>query len=445
LPELKLVNQLAEDAIAEYERTARQDELALTPDERQTVIDDIDEALFIYDRYDYLDDFGELIDEFEFRQREVEAGRPDPALEDATIDARDPRVKTERQRRVAEAERRRLDALARWRDIMTIGKISWRQFNDPAFTRGEPFRQVLEKLLAELDPALAKQALDYFARNHVEKKPTKREPVNRGVDGEDFVTRYNEAFDTVDESYRALAQSLVDVVRAINDERAAKKATLAEVAQEMAGEFDTGFRLSEYSLPVIARAIAYLTNPNLLKADLRLADRYASEMEAGLPYEGAPPRLIPIPKELLENLRRADRDVTKQERNVQRLRKEGTAEQRRIVRGQLKGIGKIIEQPDGTVEGQMLKGPQTKAEAEIEQLRNKDVNEQNRLDQLREQFAVQSRMLTDVGDVRQSATAVGTQMARACCGGSWPKLDTQAYSSVPFRLPLTMRPGVWIS
>ncbi len=429
--------RVAEDAIAEYERTARQDELALTPDERQTIIDDIDEAVRLAEQMDDPVFFEALIAEFEARQREVDAGRPDPALEDATIDPRDPRVKAERQRRVDQTERRRLDTSQQLRDIMTIGKISWRQFNDPAFTRGEPFRQVLEKLLAEVDPALAKQALDYFARNHVEKKPTKREPVNRGVDGEDFVTRYSEAFDTVDESYRALAQSLVDVVRAINDERAAKKVTLAQVAQEMAAETDTGYRVSERSLAVTARAIAYATNPNLLTADLRLRDRYATEMEAGLPYEGAPPRLIPIPKELLENLRRADRDVTKQERNVQRLRKEGTAEQRRIVRGQLKGIGKIIEQPDGTVEGQMLKGPQTKAEAEIEQLRNKDLNKQIRLDQLREQFAVQSRMLTDVSGVRQSATAVGTQMAQPF-GPQLLGADSQL-GYLPGGLPTTAR------
>ena len=429
--------RVAEAAIDEYRRNAAQDELALTPDERQTIIDDIDEAVRLAEQMDDAAFLEALIEEFDARQREVEAGRPDPALEDVTVDPRDPRVKAERQRRVAEAERRRLDTSQQLRDIMTIGKISWRQFNDPAFTRGEPFRQVLEKLLAEVDPALAKQASDYFARNHVEKKPTKREPVNRGVDGEDFVTRYNDAFDTVDESYRALAQSLVDVVRAINDERAAKKVTLAEVAQEMAGDIDTGFRVSEKSLAVTARAIAYATNPNLLTADLRLRDRYASEMEAGIPYEGAPPRLIPIPKELMENLRRADRDVAKQEKTVASLRNQGSLEQRRMVRNRLKGIGKIVERTDGTVEGQMLKGPQTKAELEIKQLRNKDVNKQNRLDQLREQFATQTGMLADVTDVRQSASAVGEYMAQPF-GPQLLGTDSQL-GYLPGGLPTTAR------
>lgn len=429
--------RVAEAAIDEYRRNAAQDELALTPDERQTIIDDIDEAVRLAEQMDDAAFLEALIEEFDARQREVEAGRPDPALEDVTVDPRDPRVKAERQRRVDEAERRRLDTWAQLRDIMRVGKISWRQFNDPAFTRGEPFRQVLEKLLAEVDPALAKQALDYFARNHVEKKPTKREPVNRGVDGEDFVLRGNDTFDTVDESYRALAQSLVDVVRAINDERAAKKVTLAEVAQEMAGEVDTGFRVSEKSLAVTARAIAYLTNPNLLTADLRLRDRYASEMEAGIPYEGAPPRLIPIPKELMENLRRADRDVAKQEKTVASLRKQGSLEQRRMVRNRLKGIGKIVERTDGTVEGQMLKGPQTKAELEIEQLRNKDVNKQNRLDQLREQFATQTGMLADVTDVRQSASAVGEYMAQPF-GPQLLGADSQL-GYLPGGLPTTAR------
>jgi len=425
-------------AIDEYRRS--QAELELQEDPRQTIIDDIDEALYIYDRYDYLDDFGELIDEFEFRQREVEAGRPDPALEDATIDARDPRVKTERQRRVDQTERRRLDTSQQLRDIMTIGKISWRQFNDPAFTRGEPFRQVLEKLLAEVDPALAKQALDYFARNHVEKKPTKREPVNRGVDGEDFVTRYNEAFDTVDESYRALAQSLVDVVRAINDERAAKKVTLAEVAQEMAGEVDTGFRLSEYSLPVIARAIAYLTNPNLLKAHLRLADRYATEIEAGLPYEGAPARLIPIPKKLEDEAARAERTVDRQQAKLETLRNRSVAEQQKELKAQLKGVGKItVEGEPPTATASLLDRPRAKIEREIEQYINKLENRRIKLEEVKARHAAEQALLDETGAIGEQASAVGEYLQRPV--GAQLFADTLSPQYLPTGLPASARPG----
>lgn len=404
--------RIAEDAIRTYERRAAQDELALTPDERQVIIDEIEQAQYLYEGYEYAQNLETLIDEFEFRQREVEAGRPDPALENVTVDPRDPRVKAERQRRVAEAERVLQDTLERLRTIMSVGKISWGQFNDTVVTRGEPFRETLQKLVSEIAPDITNQAVDYFNRNYVERKPTKRDWVEKGFKGEDFITAGVLEFATDYASYQALATALVDVVRAINEQRDAKKATLAETAKTMAAETDTGFRLSEYSLPVIARAIAYLTNPNLLTADLRLADRYASEMEAGIPYEGAQPRLIPIPKELLENLRRADRDVTNQQRTVDRLRKEGTAEQRRIVRGQLKGVGKIVEQPDGTVEGQLLKGPQTKAEAEIAQAQNKDLYLQKKLDELRQQYMTQTGLLGDVRAVGQAATAVEQQMAK---------------------------------
>lgn len=428
--------RVAENAIDEYRRTAAQDELALTPDERQTIIDDIDEAVRLAEQMEDPFQFESMIDEFEFRQREVEAGRPDPTTVTETVDARSPEVKARRAKLISEAERLRQDTVDQLRTVMTIGKISWRQFNDPAFTRGEPFRQVLEKILTELDPALTGQSLSYFDRNYVARKPPKKTSIVEGVDGEDFVMRGNESFTTVDEANRALARALIDAVRAINQERAAKKITLADVAQQMASEATVDYRTSTTTLPVLSRAIAYVTNPNLLTADLRLRDRYVTEMEAGLPYEGAPPRLIPIPKELLENLRRADRDVAKQEKKVASLRKQGSLEQRRMVRGRLKGIGKIVERTDGTVEGQMLKGPQTKAELEIEQLRNKDLNKQIRLDRLREQFAVQSGMLADVAGVRQSATAVGEYMAQPI----GPQLGVDAnFGYLPGGLPSTAR------
>jgi hypothetical protein len=425
-------------AIDEYRRS--QAELQLQEDPRQTVIDDIDEAVRLTEQMDDPAFLEALIEEFDARQREVEAGRPDPALEDVTVDPRDPRVKAERQRRVAEAERRRLDTWAQLRDIMRVGKISWRQFNDPAFTRGEPFRQVLEKLLAEVDPALAKQALDYFARNHVGKKPTKREPVNRGVDGEDFVLRGNDEFGTVDESYRALAQSLVDVVRAINDERAAKKVTLAEVAQEMAGDVDTGFRVSERSLPVTARAIAYATNPNLLTADLRLRDRYASEMEAGLPYEGAPARLIPIPKKLEDEAARAERTVDRQQAKLDTLRNRSVAEQQKELKAQLKGVGKVVvEGEPPTATASLLDRPRAKIEREIEQYINKLENRRIKLEEVKARHAAEQALLDETGAIGEQASAVEQYLRRPA--GAQLFADTVTPQYLPTGLPASARPG----
>jgi hypothetical protein len=459
--------RVAEDAIAEYERTARQNELALTPDERQTIIDEIDEAVRLAEGLEYGDNLSTLIDEFEFRQREVESGKVDPTtVEPKPFTNRSKEVKAFRDEMLRVAEDVVKTAFSRQEAFQPGQTISWNAWavdSDNIF--GVPLREAMINELAQYIgiEAATKLADDWAGGRYGNEGfvfPYDEFGINndrgigaRGLD--DWVqlkgTGLDDAQPELQESsyggvgstarpdeWSVYIRAMADVWKAEQEVTRIKKLRLYEIADEMNRDRSArDFQTSGYSLPVLARAIAYLTNPNLLTADLRLRDRYASEMEAGLPYEGAPPRLIPIPKELLENLRRADRDVTKQERNVQRLRKEGTAEQRRIVRGQLKGIGKIIEQPDGTVEGQMLKGPQTKAEAEIEQLRNKDLNKQIRLDQLREQFAVQSRMLTDVGDVRQSATAVGTQMAQPF-GPQLLGADSQL-GYLPGGLPATAR------
>jgi len=459
--------RVVENAIAEYERTARQAELALTPDERQTIIDDIDKAVRLaeieLDLY-----LSAYIDEFEFRQRAVEAGGVDPVeVVPKPYTNRSKDVKAFRDEMLRVAEDAAMAEFSRVEQFETNGTISWNAWAvDSNNIFGVPLREEMINQLSRylpLDDAI--KLADGWAGGQFDNEGNvySYDPFgitnDRGVGPkglDDWVqlkaTNFDDAQPDIGrqrstsadgsterpDEWSVYIRAMADLYKADQEVKRIKKLRLYEIADEMNRNREAlDFRTSGFSLPVLARAIAYATNPNLLAADLRLRDRYATEMEAGVPYEGAPPRLIPIPKELLENLRRADRDVTKQERNVRRLRTEGTAEQRRIVQGQLKGVGKIIERPDGTVEGQMLKGPQTRAEAEIEQLRNKDVNKQKKLDELRQQFAVQSRMVTDVGGVRQSATAVSTQMAQPF-GPQLLGTDSQL-GYLPGGLPTTAR------
>jgi len=436
--------KVAEDAIEVYRREAARQELALTPDERQPFIDEIDEAVRLAEGLEYAGNLETLIDEFEFRQRDVEAGKPDPTtIEPKPFTNRSKEVKAFRDEMLRVAEDVVKTAFSRQEAFQTGQTISWNTWavnSDNIF--GMPLRQAMINELARYIPLEdAAKVADAWAGGRYENEgfvfPYDEFGINNdvgvGVRGlDDWVSvKANNFFDIdgqpelkesaygafgsterVDE-WSAYIRTLADVWKADQEVKRIKKLRLYEIADEMNRDRSMrDYQTSGYPLPVLARTIAYLTNPELLAADLRLRDRYAAEMEAGIPYEGAPPRLIPIPKELLENLRRADRDVTKQENTVASLRKQGSLEQRRIVRNRLKGVGKIVERPDGTVEGQMLKGPQTKAEFEIEQLRNKDVNRQNKLDDLREQYVEQTAMLQGVADVRGSATAVASQMAQ---------------------------------
>lgn len=432
--------RVAEAAIDEYRRKAAQDELALTPDERQTIIDEIDEAIQVAERIESGLDLDRLIDDFEIRQSIVESGRPDPVQDREKVYRRQsPEAKARKKEEIENAEREAGKALEDVDSFIGTAKLSWRQFHDEKFAGGTPYKQTMYGHLVDIFGTFyAKAMLEEYRKRYVEKRPGKNEWVHKGHSGEDYVEantyRMDIPLDKLDEEF---ARAWGRYFLAMRKLKELKKKTLQDFADDLNNQDVQQIAGAEYSLPVLARAIAYATNPNLLTADLRLRDRYASEMEAGLPYEGAPPRLIPIPKELMENLRRADRDVAKQEKTVASLRKQGSLEQRRMVRNRLKGIGKIVERTDGTVEGQMLKGPQTKAELEIEQLRNKDVNKQNRLDQLREQFATQTRMLADVTDVRQSASAVGEYMAQPF-GPQLLGTDSQL-GYLPGGLPTTAR------
>ncbi len=459
--------RVAEAAIDEYRRKAAQDELALTPDERQTIIDEIDEAVRLAEGLEYGDNLDTLIDEFEFRQRQVESGKVDPTtVEPKPFTNRSKEVKAFRDEMLRVAEDVVKTAFSREEAFQTGQTISWNTWavnSENIF--GMPLREAMVNELARYLPLEdAKKLADAWAGGRYENEgfvfPYDEFGVNndRGVGArglDDWVglkgTNLDDAPPELRESsyggfgsterpdeWSAYIRAMADSWKAEQEVKRIKKLRLYEIADEMNRDRSArDFQTSGYSLPVLARAIAYLTNPNLLTADMRLRDRYASEMEAGIPYEGAPSRLIPIPKELMENLRRADRDVAKQEKTVASLRKQGSLEQRRMVRNRLKGIGKIVERTDGTVEGQMLKGPQTKAELEIEQLRNKDVNKQNRLDQLREQFATQTGMLADVTDVRQSASAVGEYMAQPF-GPQLLGTDSQL-GYLPGGLPTTAR------
>lgn len=429
---------VVQKAIDEYRRSLA--ELELQEDPRQTIIDDIDEAVRLTEQMDDAAFLEALIEEFDARQREVEAGRPDPALEDVTVDPRDPRVKAERQRRVAEAERVLQDTLERLRELMTVGKISWGQFNDPAVTQGEPFRETLQKLVSEIAPDLTNQVVNYFNRNYVERKPTKRERVEKGFKGEDFIEAGVLEFATNYDGYRALATALVDVVRAINEQRDAKKATLAETAKTMAAETDTGFRVSEKSLAVTARAIAYATNPNLLTADLRLRDRYASEMEAGLPYEGAPARLIPIPKKLEDEAARAERTVDRQQAKLDRLRNRSVAEQQKELKAQLKGVGKItVEGEPPTATASLLDRPRAKIEREIEQYINKLENRRIKLEEVKARHAAEQALLDETGAIGEQASAVGEYLQRPVGAQLFAGTVTPQY--LPTGLPASARPG----
>lgn len=461
--------RVAENAIDEYRRTAAQDELALTPDERQTIIDDIDEAVRLAETLEYGDNLQTLIDEFEYRRNLVESGKVDPTtVEPKPYTNRSKEVKAFRDEMLRVAEDVVKTAFGRQEAFQPGQTISWNAWavdSDNIF--GVPLREAMINELAQYIgiEAATKLADDWAGGRYGNEGyvyPYDEFGINndRGVGAsglDDWVQVRGTPFldeggqpELRESSYGGVGstarpdewsvyiRAIADVWKAEQEVTRIKKLRLYEIADEMNRDRSArDFETSGYALPVLARAIAYVTNPNLLTADLRLRDRYVTEMEAGLPYEGAPPRLIPIPKELLENLRRADRDVAKQEKNVALLRKQGSLEQRRMVRNRLKGIGKIVERTDGTVEGQMLKGPQTKAELEIEQLRNKDLNKQIRLDRLREQFAVQSGMLADVAGVRQSATAVGEYMAQPF-GPQLLGTDSQL-GYLPGGLPTTAR------
>lgn len=411
--------QAAQDAITEYERITRQNEMALTLDERQVIVDEIDQAVRLAEGLEYADNLDTLIDEFEFRQREVEAGKVDPTtVEPKPFTNRSKEVKQRRDEMLAVAQDRLSNAIGMFDEIAPT-KMAYKAFHEGMKGGNPPYKETLRAYLFEFfDSFVVEEALRNFEELYVYPQDLggvrylSSEP---GYKGEDIADTGLEADASVVSGARdrEMARRLGEKVAAQFDLAEIKKLRLYEIADEMNRERSASdFRTSGDSLPVLARAIAYATNPNLLTADLRLRDRFVTEMETGIPYEGAQPRLIPIPKELLDNLRRADRDVTSQERTVARLRREGTAEQRRVVRAQLKGVGKIVEQADGTVEGQMLKGPQTKAESQIEQLRNKDLYQQNKLAEIRQQYETDVALAQGIGDVRAGATAVERYMAQ---------------------------------
>ena len=418
--------RIAEEAIRVYEREQAQAQLALTPDERQVLVDEIDRAARWIREFEDPTALDNLIAEFDFRQREVEAGRPDPVAGEDIYTARSPEVKARKEQMIQDAKRR---ALAAIQDVDDIGadrfnKMSWYAWNVESFPgSGRSYKSDMESYLAEMfDPEVVKRALREFQRKNVLKKNERTVGGGLGSTGEDFVAAAidNEIADRFEHGAekiakggldRELARRVGEFWKAIIDERNAKAMRLDDLAKKMNAEIVGQYRLT-LDLPITARIIAYATNPTLLSADLMLRDRYVTEMETGVPYEGAPQRLIPIPKELLDQLVQAQKDVTKQEKTVARLRREGTEEQRRLTRTRLKGVGKIIEQPDGTLEGQLLKGPQTKAESAIEQMRNKDLYQQNKLEELRAKNAEKDAIQAEVEGVAQSATAVGEYMAR---------------------------------
>lgn len=415
--------RIAEEAIRVYEREQAQAQLALTPDERQVLVDEIDTAARWLDQFDDPVALDNLIAEFDYRRREVEAGRQDPAtVQPKLLNNRSKEVKAYKEQRIAELENL-LGTLQADLDLLGDRTISYRLYHFGSSTMRSPLKDLLTQALHERFASdVVAEALSQFEATRIGKYDPATEmfplDLSTGYGGEDFIATGmaedalpDAVMATTDAQIGELARRLGEKAKATLELRRMKKLRLYEIADEMNANRATEETFG-LDLPTTARIIAYATNPTLLSADLMLRDRYVIEMETGVPYEGAPQRLIPIPKELIDQLAQAQKDVTKQEKTVARLRREGTEEQRRLTRTRLKGVGKIVEQPDGTLEGQLLKGPQTKAESAIEQMRNKDLYQQNKLAELRAKNAEKDAIEAEVQGVAQSATAVGEYMAR---------------------------------
>lgn len=424
-------------AIEDVRRNDQQ--LQTTPDGRQQIVDDIDAALAITDGLEYADELDALIEEFDFRRRAVEAGQPDPTeVVPKPYTNRSKEVKAARDEMLRVAEDAETSEYGQLEMFQTAGIISWNAWAvDSKNIFGMPLRNyMIQELSRYVGPVEAEKIADgwagskYSNEGHVYVEDPWGIQNDKGVGPrglDDFIEyvvdgeiespprtpRGDEPRRAGDTEWGAYIRKLADAAKATEEVKRIKKMRLYEIAEEMNRTRESrDFTSSGIPLPILARAIAYATNNKLLAEDLRRRDQLVADMEAGVPYEGAEPRLVPIPKGLLTELVQAEKDVAKQQKTVEKIRREGTAEQRRMARAQLKGVAKIVEQADGTLEGQMLKGPQTKAEMEIEQLTNKAENRRIKLDELRKKYQQETALLAATQQVQGAATAVGEYLAQ---------------------------------
>lgn len=457
-------------AIDEYRRS--QAELELQEDPRQTIIDDIDEAVRLAEGLEYGDNLDTLIDEFEFRQRQVESGKVDPTtVEPKPFTNRSKEVKAFRDEMLRVAEDVVKTAFSRQEAFQPGQTISWNAWavdSDNIF--GVPLREAMINELAQYIgiEAATKLADDWAGGRYGNEGyvfPYDEFGINndRGVGArglDDWVqvkavpfldeggqpelreSSYGGVGSTArPDEWSAYIRAMADVWKAEQEVTRIKKLRLYEIADEMNRDRSArDFETSGYALPVLARAIAYVTNPNLLTADLRLRDRYATEMEAGLPYEGAPPRLIPIPKKLEDEAARAERTVDRQQAKLDRLRNRSVAEQQKELKAQLKGVGKIVvEGEPPTATGALLDRPRAKIEREIEQYINKLENRRIKLEEVKARHAAQQALLDETGAIGEQASAVGEYLQRPVGAQLFAGATVPQY--LPTGLPASARPG----
>lgn len=428
-------------AIDEYRRS--QAELELQDDPRQTIIDDIDEAIQVAERIESGLDLDRLIDDFEIRQNIVESGRPDPVQDREKVYRRQsPEAKARKKEEIENTEREIGKALEDVDSFIGGARLSWRQFHDEKFAGGTPYKQTMYGHLVDIFGTFyAKAMLEEYRKRYVEKRPGKNEWVHKGHSGEDYVEantyRMDIPLDKLDEEFARAWGRYFLATRKLKE---LKKKTLQDFADDLNNQDVQQIAGAEYSLAVLARAIAYATNPNLLTADLRLRDRYASEMEAGLPYEGAPARLIPIPKKLEDEAARAERTVDRQQAKLDRLRNRSVAEQQKELKAQLKGVGKItVEGEPPTATASLLDRPRAKIEREIEQYINKLENRRVKLEEVKARHAAEQALLDETGAIGEQASAVGEYLQRPV--GAQLFADTVTPQYLPTGLPASARPG----
>lgn len=438
-------------AIDEYRRN--QAELQLQEDPRQQLVDEIDKAVREVGDVEANGTLENLIMEFRYRQEEVEAGNPDPISGDAGYTAKSPEAKIRKRQMISEAADRAGQAIFYFDEMQPAEKLSWYSWTVQAFPGHDAsYKSMMARYLGTMyGPDVVRMALREFQKTYVVKRGEWYKFVkNGGSTAEDFIHQSvgKEFADRFESDAAKLEKGGLDrelalrwgaFIQAVIDERNAKKMTLAEVAEILNRE-TTQELSSNLPLPVLARAIAYATNPNLLTADLRLRDRYVSEMENGIPHEGATPRLIPIPKGLEQDVTQAQRTVDKQQAELNRLRDRSVAEQQKELKAQLKGVGKIVvEGEQATPTGALLKGARARIENEIQQYVNKLENRRIKLEEVKARHAAEQALLDQTVDIAQQASAVEQYLQRPVGAQLFNETTTPQY--LPTGLPASARPG----
>jgi hypothetical protein len=454
-------------AIDAYRRS--QAELQLQDDPRQQLVDEIDEAVRLAEGLEYADNLDTLIDEFEFRQREVEAGKVDPTtVEPKPFTNRSKEVKAAHLEMIRQAQEildlqfGRLEL-----DYQTGPTISWNAWARDTNMTGMTLRDMVINEFArymKLDEAerLADSWADQFVYDYdpfdinndrgvgvngmddwVEiKRSVEGGSPDGGTSRADVPQRVRSSGETArDDEWSGYLEAFAQVYLAEQKLKQIKKLRLYEVADEMNRDRSSrDFTTSGYTLPVLARAIAYATNPNLLTADLNLRDRYVNDMESGIPYEGAQPRLIPIPKNLEEQAALAERTVDRQQAQLDRLRDRSVADQQKELKAQLKGVGKIVvEGEPPTATGALLVGARTRMENQIQQYINKLENRRVKLEEVKARHAAEQALLDETGAVAQEASAVEQYLQRPVGAQLFAEGVTPRY--LPTGLPASARPG----